>query len=97
MTLDRIGPVAPSDQSPRIGDHFLRLTGPLINLVTIALDATIAGVDDFASMIARCHGLLRIRGTRSSHIAFRRLGVRGGEILHDSGVDLRPGGGGAKR
>lgn len=49
-----------SDQSPRIGDHFLRLTDPrrgrtthpLINLVTIALCATIAGADDFVTMIA---------------------------------------------
>lgn len=46
--------------SPRISDHFLRLTDPrrgklthpLINLVTIALCATIAGADDFVTMIA---------------------------------------------
>lgn len=50
----------PSDRSPRISDHFLRLTDPrrgrtthpLINLVTIALCATIAGADDFVAMIA---------------------------------------------
>jgi predicted transposase YbfD/YdcC len=48
------------DFSARISDHFLRLTEPrrgklthpLINLVTIALCATIAGADDFVSMIA---------------------------------------------
>ena len=49
-----------STPSPRISDHFLRLTDPrrgklthpLINLVTIALCATIAGADDFVAMIA---------------------------------------------
>lgn len=49
-----------SDPSTRISDHFLRLTDPrrgklthpLINLVTIALCATIAGADDFVTMVA---------------------------------------------
>jgi predicted transposase YbfD/YdcC len=49
-----------SGPSPRISDHFLRLTDPrrgkvthpLINLVTIALCATIAGADDFVSMVS---------------------------------------------
>jgi predicted transposase YbfD/YdcC len=49
-----------STPSPRISDHFLRLTDPrrgklthpLINLVAIALCATIAGADDFVAMIA---------------------------------------------
>jgi len=49
-----------STPSPRISDHFVRLTDPrrgrtshpLINLVTIALCATIAGADDFVAMIA---------------------------------------------
>ena len=46
--------------SARISDHFLRLTDPrrgkvthpLINLVTIALCGTIAGADDFVTMVA---------------------------------------------
>lgn len=49
-----------SGSSPRVSDHFLRLTDPrrgkvthpLINLVTIALCATVAGADDFVTMIA---------------------------------------------
>ena len=49
-----------SDRSTRISDHFPRLsdprrgklTHPLINLVTIALCGTIAGADDFVTMIA---------------------------------------------
>ena len=51
------------DPSTRISDHFLRLTDPrrgkrthpLINLVTIALCAAIAGADDFVAMIAWAH------------------------------------------
>ena len=49
-----------SDRSARISDHFLHLTDPrrgkvthpLINLITIALCGTIAGADDFVTMIA---------------------------------------------
>src|SRR4051794_28365708 len=53
------------DPSPRIDHHFAsltdprraRVTHPLINIVTIALCATIAGADDFVAMVdwARQH------------------------------------------
>lgn len=81
-----------SPPSPRISDHFLRLTDPrrgklthpLINLVTIALCATIAGADDFVAMIAwaRRHRdwlaqFLDLSGGLPSHdclnMLFRRL------------------------
>ena len=47
-----------ANPSPRIDDHFASLTDPrrakvthpLINIVTIALCATIAGADDFVAM-----------------------------------------------
>jgi predicted transposase YbfD/YdcC len=81
-----------STPSPRISDHFLRLTDPrrgklthpLINLVAIALRATIAGADDFVAMItwARRHRdwlaqFLDLSGGIPSHdclnMLFRRL------------------------
>lgn len=49
-----------SHSSPRIADHFASLTDPrrkavthpLINIISIALCATIAGADDFVAMVA---------------------------------------------
>jgi predicted transposase YbfD/YdcC len=82
----------PSDSSPRISDHFLRLTDPrrgklthpLINLITIALCASIAGADEFVAMAnwARLHKdwlgqFLDLRNGIPSHdclnMLFRRL------------------------